>query len=154
MHQTIGRITDDFDSRWHFNTSIALLMEFQNELTTLEAQLSPGALRQISLTLVRLLAPFAPFTAQELWETLGQSGPVFRQQWPVFDPALAKEDLAEIPVQVNGKVRGHLHVAFGTPREELEPLAVKLEKAQPFIAGKQIIKIVIVSDKLVNIVVK
>jgi leucyl-tRNA synthetase len=154
LHQSIGRITNDFDSRWHFNTSIAVLMELLNQLYALEAKMSAGALHEVSLRLTQLLAPFAPYTAQELWEVLGETGPVFRNPWPAFEAELAKEDLAELPVQVNGKLRGHLRVPFGTPPHELEALAVKLEKVQPFLTGKQIIKIIAVPDKLVNIVVK
>ncbi|MBV9266198.1 MAG: leucine--tRNA ligase, partial [Acidobacteriaceae bacterium] len=115
LHQSIGKITGDFDSRWHFNTSIASLMELLNELYSLEAELSPASLRELCGGLTLMLAPFAPFVSQELWGILGNSGPVFRQPWPPFNPDLAKEDLAEIPVQVNGKLRGHIHAAFGAP---------------------------------------
>lgn len=129
-------------------------MELLNELYQLEGRLSGGATREICEKLTLLLAPFAPYTSQDLWNILGQDGPVFRAPWPSYDPELAKEDLAEIPVQVNGKLRGHLHVSFGTPKEELEHLALKLEKVQPFLEHKQVVKIIVVSDKLVNIVVK
>ncbi len=154
LHQTIGRITEDFDSRWHFNTSIAALMELLNELYTLEPKMSAGAIREVSLGLTQMLAPFAPYTAQELWESLGQNGPVFRQSWPVFQADLAKEDSAEIPVQVNGKLRAHLRVAFGTASKELEQMALIVEKVQPFVVGKHIVKVVVVPDRLVNIVVR
>ncbi len=154
LHQTIRKITNDFDSRWHFNTSIASLMELLNELYALEAKLSPSAARDVCEKLTLLLAPFAPYTSQELWTELGNTGPVFRQPWPLFDAELAKEDLAEIPVQVNGKLRGHLRIPFGTVREHVERQALALEKLNAFLNGKQIVKIVIVPDKLVNIVVK
>jgi leucyl-tRNA synthetase len=157
LHQTVRKITGDFDSRWHFNTSIASLMELVNELYQLEASLS-ASIGEICRTLTLLLAPFAPYTAQELWTDLGgdsgNQGPVFRQPWPSFDPALAKEDLAEIPVQVNGKLRGHLHAAFGTAKEELERLAAANEKVKSFLEGKHIVKVVVVPDRLVNFVVK
>jgi leucyl-tRNA synthetase len=153
LHQSIGKITEDFDGRWHFNTSIAALMELLNELYALEAKLS-ASLQQICQSLTLLLAPFAPFMAQELWETLGGTGPVFRRPWPKYDAELAKEASAEIPVQVNGKLRGHIRAPFGSPREELEQLAQANEKIQPFIQGKQIAKVIVVPDKLVNLVVK
>ncbi len=153
LHQTIGKITHDFDSRWHFNTSIASLMELTNELLELEPELSASR-GAICHDLTLLLAPFAPYAAQDLWDTLGNPGPVFREHWPVFDPELAKEDSIEIPVQVNGKLRGHLRVALGLAKPELEQLALNSEKAKPFIEGKQVIKIVVVPDRLVNIVVK
>jgi leucyl-tRNA synthetase len=101
-----------------------------------------------------MLAPFAPYLSQEIWEELGKDGPVFRHPWPAFDPELAKEDLAEIVVQVNGKLRSRIHVPFGTPKEELEALAMADEKVQPFLTGKQVVKVISVPDKLVNVVVK
>src|SRR5205085_11840418 len=95
-----------------------------------------------------------PYVAEELWEEQGRTTPVFREVWPQYDSELAKEDLAEVVVQVNGKLRGRLHVPFGTPKEELESMAKAEEKVKPFVDGKQIVKIVVVPDKLVNIVVK
>jgi leucyl-tRNA synthetase len=154
LHQTIHKVTEDFTNRWHFNTSIAALMELINTLYDEEQNLSRQALDRILPSLVLLLGPFAPFLAEEMWETLGRTGPVFRQCWPVFDAELAKEDLAEVVLQVNGKLRGHLHVAFGMPKPELEAAALADAKLQPFIAGKQVVKVIVVPDKLVNIVVK
>jgi leucyl-tRNA synthetase len=154
LHQTIGKITADFDSRWHFNTSIASLMELVNELYVLESGLSDAAVGEICERVTLLLAPFAPYTAQDLWAELGHDEPVFRHAWPSFDAALAKEDLVEIPVQVNGKLRGHVHAAHGTAKDELEKLAFANEKVKPFLEGKQIVKVVVVPDRLVNIVVK
>lgn len=154
LHQTVGKITADFESRWHFNTSVAALMELVNDLYQLEPKLSDGVAREVSEKLTLMLAPFAPFAAQDLWNELGHNGPVFRHAWPQADEALAKEDEAEIPVQVNGKLRGHLKVAFGSGREQLENLALQLDKVQPFTGGKQVIKVVVVPDKLVNIVVR
>ncbi len=154
LHQTIAKITADFDSRWHFNTSIASLMELLNEFYALESSLTPGTARRISEDLTLMLAPFAPYTAQDLWAELGHNAPVFRHPWPAFDPELAKEDLIEIPVQVNGKLRGHIHAALGTSKDELETLARAAEKVKPFLEGKQIVKVVAVVDRLVNFVVK
>ncbi|HEX4228587.1 MAG TPA: leucine--tRNA ligase [Bryobacteraceae bacterium] len=154
LHQTIAKITGDFDSRWHFNTSIASLMELVNELYSLETSLSPAPVAEICRTLTLLLGPFAPYTAQDLWEILGQTGPVFRQPWPISDPELAKEDMIEIPVQVNGKLRAHLYVPHETPVAELERMALALEKVKPFIAGKTVVKVIVVPGKLLNIVVR
>jgi len=154
LHQTVRKITNDFDSRWHFNTSIASLMELVNELYQLEAKLSPAPVREVCEKLTLMLAPFAPYTAQELWESLGNSGHLFRQSWPAYDAELAKEELAEIVVQVNGKLRGHLYVSFGSPMEQVERLALANEKVQPFLSGKRVMKVIIVPDRLANIVVK
>ena len=154
LHQTVKKVTEDFESRWHFNTSIAAIMELMNELQALEPQLSGAALAEILEKLVLLLAPFVPYLAQELWEELGHSGPVFRQAWPGYDPELAREEEAEVVVQVNGKVRGHILVPFGAPRQELERKALENDKVQNFLKGKQVVKFITVPDRLVNIVVK
>ena len=154
LHQTIAKVTDDFSNRWHFNTSIAALMELINELYAEEDKLSREALDQILPALTLMLGPFAPYMAEELWEALGRTGPVFRQKWPEADESLAKEDLAEVVLQVNGKVRGRIFVAFGTSKEELERVAKEDPKLKPLLEGKQIVKVIVVPDKLVNIVVK
>jgi len=154
LHQTIQKVTEDFNNRWHFNTSIAALMELLNTLNDEEANLSRAALDQILPAVVLLIGPFAPYLAEELWEQLGRTGPVFRQPWPAFDEAAAKEDAADVVLQVNGKVRGRLSVPFGTPQAEIEKLALADTKVQPFIVGKQVVKIIVVPDKLVNIVVR
>ncbi len=154
LHQTIRKVTEDFDNRWHFNTSIAALMELINTLYDEEAALSGAALEQVLPTLSLLLGPFAPYMAEELWEQLGRKGPVFRQPWPAYDEQLTKEDAADIVLQVNGKVRGRLSVPFGTAEGELKKLALADPKVQPFLDGKQVAKMIVVPDKLVNIVVK
>jgi leucyl-tRNA synthetase len=154
LHQTVKKVTDDFETRWHFNTSIAAIMELMNELQVVEQQLSRTALSEILEKLVLLLAPFVPYLTQELWEELGRTGPVFRQSWPGYDPELAREEEAEVVVQVNGKVRGHIMAAFGASREALERKALEDEKIQNFLKGKQVAKVIVVPDKLVNIVVK
>jgi leucyl-tRNA synthetase len=154
LHQTLKKVTHDFETRWHFNTSIAAVMELVNELYAEESRLSGAVLAEALEKLVLMLGPFAPYLAQELWAELGHTGPVFRQPWPDYNPDLAKEDEAEIIVQVNGKLRAHLLAPFGTSQDVLRQRALEEPKVQPFIKGKQIVKIVIVPDKLVNIVVK
>jgi len=101
-----------------------------------------------------LLGPFAPYLAEELWEEQCRTGPVFKQPWPAYDPELAREDEAEIVIQVNGKVRGHTYAAFGTSREALEKHAMDDSKIRALLDGKQVVKVIVVPDKLVNIVVK
>jgi leucyl-tRNA synthetase len=152
LHQTIHKITDDFDSRWHFNTSLAALMELVNDLYSQEANLSAGVLRDIVTKTVLLMGPFAPHLADELWRELGNDGFVLKQSWPEVDAALARDDQIDIPVQVNGKLRSRLSVARGTPREELERLAKQDPKVGSHLEGKTIRKVVVVPDKLVNFV--
>jgi leucyl-tRNA synthetase len=154
LHQTIRKVTEDFESRWHFNTSIAGIMELLNELYANEAQLSGPVIAEALEKLVLMLAPFAPYVAEEMWEEMGRQGPLFKQTWPAFDAELAREPEADVVIQVNGKLRGRLLVAFGTPGEHLEKIALADAKIQPWIDGKQVVKVVVVPDKLVNIVVK
>jgi leucyl-tRNA synthetase len=154
LHQTLEKITGDFDSRWHFNTSIAALMELVNELYANEPRISAAAMAQSARILTLMLAPFAPYIAQELWTEQGNSGPVFKEEWPDFDPDLARETEIEVPVQLNGKIRARILVAPGASKEELERRALSDSKIQPSISGKTIVKIVVVPDKLVNIVVR
>ncbi len=154
LHQTLQRTTDDFESRWHFNTSIAALMELMNVLIEHEKQISVPVMAEVLEKTTLMLEPFAPYLAEELWEEQGKTGPLFYHAWPVYDPELAREDEAEIVIQINGKVRGRIYVAFGTPREALEKHAMGDAKIQPLLDGKQVVKVIVVPDKLVNIVVK
>jgi leucyl-tRNA synthetase len=154
LHQTISKITGDFDTRWHFNTSIASLMELVNELYAEETRLSPAMMTEVLRSLALLTGPFAPYLAQEIWEAQGGAGPVFKQPWPAFDPDLAREPQAEVVLQVNGKVRSRMAVPFGTSSKDLEMLALEDEKMKALLAGKTIVKTICVPDKLVNLVVR
>jgi len=159
LHQTIRKITSDFDGRWHFNTSIAAIMELVNALYAADEQITSGAIpaEQVASTLrtiVLLTAPFAPYVAAELWEALGYKSVLLREPWPKFDPELAKEEELEIPVQINGKIRSHIVIAIGTADEKVRELALADEKIKAAIEGKQIVRVIIVPNKLVNIVVR
>src|SRR4051812_27858063 len=118
LHQTIKRVSDDFQGRWHFNTCISAIMELVNTLYAAEEAIARNAvpapfLADVQRSLVLLLAPFAPYLAHELWEMLGETGNLLKAPWPKFDPELAKEEELEIPVQVNGKLRGRVTVPAG-----------------------------------------
>jgi leucyl-tRNA synthetase len=166
LHQTIKRVSDDFRGRWHFNTCIAAIMELVNALYAFEdvtaRAVSPAAARAeaspviagAQRTLVLLLAPFAPYLAHELWEMLGEPGNLLKAQWPKYDPALAKEEEIEIPVQVNGKLRSRIVVPADASEELILKLALSDEKIKAILAGKQIVKTIVVPGKLVNIVVR
>ena len=154
LHQTLQRITDDFESRWHFNTSIAGLMELMNVLVEHEKQISKPVMAEVLEKLTLMLEPFAPYLAEELWEEQGRPAPLFHHAWPAYDPALAQEDEAEIVIQINGKVRGRVFVAFGTAKDTLEKQALGDLKIRALLDGKQVVKVIVVPDKLVNIVVK
>jgi leucyl-tRNA synthetase len=158
LHQTIKRVTDDFRGRWHFNTCIAAIMELVNELYAVEEReapsIPPALLADVQRDLALLLAPFAPYLAHELWEMLGETGSLVRAPWPAYDSELAKEEELEIPVQVNGKLRGRITVPADADEEVVRNGALADEKVKGAIAGKQIVKWIIVAGKLVNIVVK
>jgi leucyl-tRNA synthetase len=163
LHQTIRRVSDDFQGRWHFNTSIAAIMELVNELylaeeraghaASREAVFPPALLANVQRNLVLLLAPFAPYLAHELWEMLGEKGSLLRAPWPKYDPELAKEEEIEIPVQVNGKLRSRVTVPAEAGEDLIRERALADEKVKSAIAGKQIVKVIIVPGKLVNVVV-
>ena len=154
LHQTIQKITEDFESRWHFNTSIAAVMELLNELYAAEQSISAPVMAQVLEKVTLVLEPFAPYLAEEMWEELGRTGPLFRQTWPAFDAELAREDQAQIVIQVNGKLRGRISVPFGTSKEALKERALADPSVRSWIEGKQIVNVIVVPDKLVNIVVR
>ncbi len=159
LHQTIAKITQDFDGRWHFNTSIAAVMELVNDLYAAETVIAANRipmplLADVQRKLVLLLGPFAPYLAAELWSQLGETGILFKQPWPQFDPALAKEGEVEIAVQVNGKLRGRISVPADSTEEFVRERALADEKVQTAIAGKEVVKVIVVLGKLVSIVAK
>jgi len=154
LHQTVRKITQDFELRWHFNTSIAALMELLNELHALEPRLSAAVLGEAMEKITLMLGPFVPYLAEELWEELGRQGPVFKQPWPEYDEELAREEDVEVVVQVNGRVRSHIRAALGASREDLERRALQDDKIRSFVEGKQIVRVIVVPDKLVNFVVR
>lgn len=145
-HRVIKQVSADLE-RMQFNTAIARMMEYVNELT------AKGAAREDLLVLIRLLAPYAPHIADEAWERLGNSGFVLNQVWPSFDDALTQDDTATIVVQVNGKLRGQFNAPVAASQLDLETQARLLEKVKPFIDGKAIKKVIVVPKKLVNFVV-
>ena len=159
LHQTIKRVTTDFQGRWHFNTCIAAIMELVNDLYSAEDARAAGELpcsliAEVQCNIALLLAPMAPYLAHELWEMAGQTTNLLKAPWPKYDPALAAEDEIEIPVQVNGKLRGLVVVAAAATNEQIEQTALADEKVKAAIAGKQVLKVIVVPKKLVNIVVR
>jgi leucyl-tRNA synthetase len=111
-------------------------------------------LREVQRDLAILLAPFAPYLAHELWEMLGEKGSLLRAPWPKYDPALAKEEEIEIPVQINGKLRGRIVVPADAPEDVIHERALAEARIKATLNGKQIVKVIVVPNKLVNIVVR
>jgi leucyl-tRNA synthetase len=159
LHQTIAKITQDFDGRWHFNTSISSIMIMVNEITANEAamdagEISPATIAEVFRGLILLLAPFAPFCAAEMWEQIGGEGVVFRTAWPAVNEELAREDEVEIPVQVNGKLVKVVKVPAGSDEAAVKAAALADEKVKARVEGKTVAKVIVVPGKLVNLVVK
>jgi len=175
-HDTIRRVTVDIEERQQLNTAVSALMELVNELYTFSEQTEsgspgrhhagstqtsvlerPGTIAVVAEAvdaLVRMLAPFAPHTGEELWEMLGHKGGLSATSWPVFDAEVAKAEEVVIPVQINGKVRSRLTVAAGATESELEVLALADPAVKAHIQGKTVKKVVIAKGKLVSLVVQ
>jgi len=170
LHQTVQRVTEDFGGRWHFNTSIAAVMELVNELYAYEDAVAahPGKtgtdgtpapapawlIAEIQRKLVLMLAPFAPYLAHELWEMLGETSDLLRAPWPQYDAALTKEEEVEYAIQVNGKIRSRIVVSLDAGEDEVRALALADEKVKAAIDDKEIVKVMVVKGRLVNIVVR
>ncbi len=148
LHQTIQVVTRDI-AALAFNTAISRMMEFTNFFTT--ASERP---RVVLEKFVLILSPFAPHIAEELWQALGHKETLAHERWPEFDPALAKEDTIEIPVQINGKVRSKINVPAETDQAALEAAARKDVRIAELLAEKQVVKAIVVPGRLVNFVVK
>ncbi|MDO8679465.1 MAG: leucine--tRNA ligase [Acidobacteriota bacterium] len=157
-HDTIRRVTLDIDVRQQMNTAVSAMMELVNELYAFtdkgeRSAHAPRVAREAIESLIVMLSPFAPHTMEELWQIYGHSEGLIAASWPAFDAEIARAEEIEIPVQVNGKLRGHVTVAPGMPDPELEKLALADSNVQAHVAGKTIKKVVIVKDRLVSIVV-
>ncbi len=146
LHKTIRKVSQD-TARLEFNTAISQMMIFVNETTSLEKM--PRALWEPFLL---LLAPYAPHLAEELWEKAGKPASIARQSWPSWDESLAKDDLLEIVFQVNGKVRAKVELPAGLGEDALKAAALENERVREFTAGKTVRRVIVVPDRLVNIV--
>ncbi len=158
LHQTIKKVTEDIEIRFHLNTAISALMELVNTLrkekdTLRKSQKGRQVLRQALEGLVLMLSPFAPHVSEELWEKTGHTTLVAESAWPEYDPELAAEDMVTIVVQVNGKVRDKFEVPADTDEETLKQLALELPRIREILAGRSPRKVVCVKNKLVSLVV-
>ncbi len=156
-HQTLRRVTQDFEGRWHFNTSIAAIMELVNELQAqepLEQETAPPVRKRCFELLVLMLSPFAPHLAEELWQRLGHREGLQQSPWPEFRPELAEEEHFEIVVQINGRLRGKIVVEGGLGDDELAERVLTDPRIAQLIAARPLVKTVVVPNKLVNIVIR
>jgi len=157
VHSSIKKVTEDIE-RFNFNTAISSIMEMVNELyrykTEASDSLNGGLIRETLDSMLIMLMPFAPFTAQELWETLGNSSDLQTQQWVEFDPAALVVSEVEVAVQINGKIKAKIMLSPDMTAVEMQEFAKTDEKIQALIAGGEIVKIITVPKKLINIVIK
>jgi leucyl-tRNA synthetase len=166
-HDTIKRVTSDLEQRQHLNTAVSALMELVNELYAFDVAASAhptagsrsknqalAVFREAIEALILMLSPFAPHTAEELWERTGHPDSLVKAQWPVYDPEVAKADEIVVPVQVNGKVRARLTVPATLSESELRDRALADHAVQAHTAGKTIKTVVVAKGKLVNVVVQ
>jgi leucyl-tRNA synthetase len=153
-HRTLKKVTVDLE-RFAYNTAVAALMEYVNVLTRARqtAVASAEAWSEARRLLTLMLAPLAPHIAEEMWERIGQPYSVHQQAWPIYDEELAAEQMVEVVIQVNGRVREHMVVPAGLAIDEVEREALALPKIRALMDGRTIRKVVVVPDRLVNVVV-
>lgn len=156
IHSTLKKVTADLSEKFGFNTAIAALMELINEMykyKELDTR-NDGIIREGIETIVTILAPFTPHIGEELWTMIGKEGSVFNISWPKYDESALVQDEVEVIVQVNGKLRDKISMDANIAREDMEKIALESEKVKAAIEGKNVVKVIAVPKKLVNIVVK
>lgn len=155
MNYAIKKVSDDIGERFNFNTAISTIMEMVNEMYRYkEGQVNAGLYGAAIKNLLVMLAPFVPHVAEEMWEHLGYEGSVHDQQWPTYDESALVKDTVEIVVQINGKIKEKINIAGDSSKEEMEKIAVENDKIKALTEGKNVVKIIAVPNKLINIVVK
>ena len=163
LHQTVKKVTESIEDDFHFNTAIAAVMELLNDMTTYKQEVidkdnisseSKKIWREVLEKTILLIAPFAPHVADELWAYLGNKTFTFEEEWPKYDEELTKDHTFNLVIQVNGKVRDMVSAQIGISKDDAEKLALESEKAKKFINGKEVVKVIVVPNKLVNVVVK
>ena len=154
-HQTIAKVSDDVGRRYTFNTAVAASMELLNAINKLDDD-SPQGLavkREALNAVVLLLSPMVPHICHELWQVLGNETAAVDESWPAHDESALQQDLIEIVVQVNGKLRGRINVSSDASRDDIAAMALEDDNVQRFIAGKEVRKTIVVPGRLVNVVV-
>jgi leucyl-tRNA synthetase len=148
LHRTLKKVSEDTESL-EFNTAIAQMMIYINELFK-----EPKLYRALWEPFLKILSPYAPHIAEELWEKLGLEPSVSQQPWPQWEAELVVETQITLVCQVNGKIRDRVEVSAGLPLEELKEIALGTEKISKIIQGNEVVKVIAVPDKLVNIVIR
>ncbi len=153
MHKTIKKVSADIEG-FRFNTVVSAMMEFTHAITDAQGKVSAAAFDQARDTLLLLLAPIAPFMAEEIWARQGRGYSIHQQKWPPFDAALAADEMMTLPVMVNGKVRDRIELPVGTPEADVKDAALKLPNVQKHLGGKPPSQVLYVAGKMVSVVVK
>jgi leucyl-tRNA synthetase len=155
VHQTIKKVATDIEHEYHFNTAIAGLMELVNEITSFEPESDEDwvTFKFAIESMLLLLSPFSPHIAEELWEVTGNKPSIFEQKWPVWDEEATKEEMIELVIQINGKLRSKVMISPGIPDDEVKRMALEEKKINEIIGNKPIKKVIVVKGKLVNIVI-
>jgi leucyl-tRNA synthetase len=158
MHQTIRKVGEDVEHRFHLNTAVSAVMEFTNEMKKDKDALRNSAegrelLRQALETLILALAPFTPHISEEMWRMTGHETLVLRAPWPAFDPALAMEEKATIVVEINGKIRDKFETEHDAAEDDIKTAAMALPRIRQLLEGQTVRKVVVIKGKIVNIVV-
>ena len=156
-HATVKKVTEDIEVRFSFNTAVAAIMEFTNDLSRyLEGEIDPALLRETFEGLVLILSPMAPFLCEELWRRLGHDDAVLKEPWPSYQEDALQADTIEIPVQINGKLRARIVVPLdvSSDREALGEAALANPEVARRLEGKILVKKIAVPGKMVSIVVK
>jgi len=159
LHAAIKKVSVDIEERFNFNTAISAIMELVNAIYAYRQAVKTenynhGILREVLEKTVILLAPFAPHLAEEGWELLGGEGSVHRQCWPTYDPKMLEVDQVEVVIQINGKVRGRITVPTDCPEDQLIEAARSGDRIGELLEDKEIVKVITVPNKLVNIVAR
>ncbi|NLP37377.1 MAG: leucine--tRNA ligase [Firmicutes bacterium] len=158
FHSALKKVTEDIEERFNFNTAISAIMEAVNAAYSYQNikgdNIHPGVMKEVLELLVLMLAPFAPHLGEELWQRLGHQASVHLQSWPEYDEKALQVSEVEIVVQINGKVRGRLHVPVGLDKDAVQKLVLEEGQIARHLEGKEIVKVISVPDKLVNLVVR
>jgi leucyl-tRNA synthetase len=159
MHASIKKVTEDVGQRLNFNTAISAIMELTNEVYSYlndrsQEDTDTALIEEVAENIVLLLAPFAPFITEELWEYLGKEGNVHRAEWPTYNEEALKKDEITIVIQVNGKVRDKINVAADADEDEVKEKAMQAENIKSYLEDGNLVKTIYIPKKLVNLVVK
>jgi len=161
LHQTVRKVGEQIET-FQFNTAVAAIMELLNEIyayaplekEALAGGVDPAVVSELAETLTLLLAPFAPHLGEEIWQGLGGGDTVYRAPWPSFDPEVAASESVNVMIQVNGKIRDKVVVPLDCDEETVKVEALRSEKVRQHLAGRPIVKVVFVRNKMLSIVCK